>query len=197
VLDFSETTLLGISRIEGGAGSDTITGSSGADTIVGEAGNDVLAGGAGKDVLIGGSGFDRLSGDEGNDTFVIESDDFALIDGGEGMDTIEIDFALDLGNVNDSYLRGIESFELGDGADAALTIGLSDVLAATDGFNALTESENTLVIRREGNGEVDVVGDDWVMSEDSLDTDGDDVAEGYTVFHDNASGATVYVENLA
>lgn len=195
--DFSETTLVGISRIEGGAGADLITGSTGDDTIAGEAGNDVLAGGAGDDVLIGGSGLDRLSGDEGNDRFVIEGDNFALIDGGEGMDTIEIDFALDLGSVNDSNLRGIESFDLGGGADAALTIGLDDVLAATDGINALTESENTLVIRRDGNGEVDVVGDDWVMSEDTLDTDGDDVAEGYTVFHDDASGATVYVENLA
>src|SRR3954465_14572329 len=33
ILDFSATTLIGITRIDGGAGNDTIIGSAGADTI--------------------------------------------------------------------------------------------------------------------------------------------------------------------
>ena len=41
-----------------------------------------------------------------------------------------------------------------------------------------------------------VVGDTWTVSADTLDTDNDGVDEGYTVFHDPAAGATVYVENV-
>ncbi|MBL0408023.1 hypothetical protein JKG68_29435, partial [Microvirga aerilata] len=57
-LDFSTVTLTGISRIDGGAGHDTLTGSAGADTIVGGSGNDVINGGAGDDRLEGGVGQD-------------------------------------------------------------------------------------------------------------------------------------------
>lgn len=48
-IDLSGAQLLGIARIDGLAGDDT---------IVGSAGNDVLVGGAGKDVLTGGDGAD-------------------------------------------------------------------------------------------------------------------------------------------
>ena len=51
VLDFSATTLTGITRIEGGSGADTVTGSAGADTIVGGLGADRMTGGAGADVF--------------------------------------------------------------------------------------------------------------------------------------------------
>jgi serralysin len=51
VLDFSATTLSGITRIEGGNGADTVIGSAGADTIVGGLGADRLTGGAGADVF--------------------------------------------------------------------------------------------------------------------------------------------------
>ena len=47
-----------------------------------------------------------------------------------------------------------------------------------------------------GVGDVDdVIGDSCDVSQDAIDTDGDGAAEGYTVFNDTASGATVYVEN--
>jgi len=58
LLDFRGTDLLGIARIEGGAGNDRIFGSSGADTIFGGDGSDTLNGGAGADRLTGGSGAD-------------------------------------------------------------------------------------------------------------------------------------------
>ncbi|NKB60523.1 MAG: hypothetical protein GKS00_29805 [Alphaproteobacteria bacterium] len=197
-LDFSATVLTDIARIEGGGGNDAITGSAANDTIVGGSGNDRLTGGAGDDVLIGGSGSDRMFGGEGNDRFFIENDNFAFLDGGAGIDTVAFDFALDLRNVANNNLRGIESFDLGNGGNATLTIGLDDILAATNGFNALTGSENTLVVRGGDDSDaVDIVGGDFDVSADSLDTDNDGTAEGYTVFHDSASGATVYVENVA
>jgi Ca2+-binding RTX toxin-like protein len=71
-LDFSATTLTGISKIDGGAGNDTITGSAGADTIVGGTGNDILSGGAGDDTIMGGSGNDKLTGGDGLDTVSYE-----------------------------------------------------------------------------------------------------------------------------
>ncbi len=137
-----------------------------------------------------------MRGDEGDGRMIVSDDSFVLIDGGAGTDTVQIDFTLDLGNVANNTLRGIESFDLGDGSNISLTIGLDDVLAATSGVNALTGNENSLVIRRDGDAEVAVVGADWEESDEFLDTDGDDVAEGYTVFTDNASGAAVYVENV-
>jgi Ca2+-binding RTX toxin-like protein len=48
-LDFSSVTLNGISKIDGGAGNDTITGSSADDIIIGGAGNDIMNGGNGID----------------------------------------------------------------------------------------------------------------------------------------------------
>ena len=51
-LDFSATTLTGITEINGGAGNDTLIGSAGADTIVGGAGKDTLTGGGGADTFV-------------------------------------------------------------------------------------------------------------------------------------------------
>jgi Ca2+-binding RTX toxin-like protein len=51
-LDFSATTLTGITEINGGAGNDTLIGSAGADTIVGGAGQDTLTGGGGADTFV-------------------------------------------------------------------------------------------------------------------------------------------------
>jgi hypothetical protein len=156
----------------------------------------LLAGGNGDDVLITGRGSDRAFGNAGNDRFVIENDHFRLIDGGTGKDTVAIDFALDLDTVANRNLRGIERFDLRDG-DTTLTIGLNDILAATDGVNALTGTENTLVVSRDSWGVVDIVGDDFHVSSDTLDIDNDGTAEGYTVFQESVSGATVYVENVS
>ena len=71
-LDFSATTLTGITKIDGGTGNDIITGSAGADTIVGGTGNDTLSGGAGDDTIAGGTGSDNLTGGAGIDTVSYE-----------------------------------------------------------------------------------------------------------------------------
>ena len=196
VLDFSETVLTNIARNEGRGGNDTITGSSGDDTVLGGAGNDRLIGGDGDDLLDAGAGKDRLFGDAGDDRLVVENDNFLLIDGGADIDTIVVDFTLDLTNVADTKIENIERFDLRSGSDAVLTIGLDDVLPATSGINALTGGEDDLVIRRDAGDAVNVVGDSWETSQESIDTDDDGGVEGYTVFNDVATGATVYVENV-
>ncbi|MDD9930153.1 MAG: calcium-binding protein, partial [Rhodospirillaceae bacterium] len=195
-LIFTDTTLVGISSIDGGAGNDIILGAAGDDTIVGGLGNDRLEGGLGNDALVSGPGADRLFGNEGDDRLFIENDEFFLVDGGAGTDTVVFDFTLDLQTVIDTRLQNIESFDLRSGGDAALTIGLNDVLAAASGINALTNSTETLLIRRDLGDVVNVVGDNWTEGADTLDTDNDGVSEGYTVFHDSTAGATVYVENV-
>ncbi len=70
---------MGLKRVFGTFGADTLTGTSadeefragfGDDTIYGMGGHDRLRGGRGNDYLDGGEGNDRLRGDYGNDTLV-------------------------------------------------------------------------------------------------------------------------------
>ncbi|MFZ4689196.1 MAG: beta strand repeat-containing protein [Polymorphobacter sp.] len=80
ILDFTNTLLVGISSINGGAGADTITGSAAADTINGGTGNDVLNGGEGDDIFVAGAqgGFDRYDGGTGTNSILAGSNN-ALI----------------------------------------------------------------------------------------------------------------------
>lgn len=178
------------------ASANVVTGTDNADAIAGTTGNDIIDGGADNDTINGNGGSDVIRGGAGDDRLVLSDDNFVLADGGTGTDTVAVDFNLDLTNLSNDALSGIESFDLG-GGEASLTIGLDDVLAATSGTNALTESDNTLVIRRGEDDTVTVVGEEWDVSQDVVDTDGDQIGESYTVYNDAASGATVYVENIA
>jgi Ca2+-binding RTX toxin-like protein len=65
-------------RINAGAGNDSVLGGAGNDTLDGGEGNDTLSGGLGDDLLSGGAGNDLLFGGEGNDTLI----------GGDGNDTL-------------------------------------------------------------------------------------------------------------
>lgn len=70
-LDLSATTLTAITKIDGGAGNDTIIGSAAADTILGSVGDDTLNGGGGNDTLQytgTTNGFDAVDGGAGTDT---------------------------------------------------------------------------------------------------------------------------------
>lgn len=70
-LDFTNVTLTGITKIDGGSGNDTITGSSAADVILGSGGDDSLSGGQGDDVFQysgASNGFDNVSGGAGTNS---------------------------------------------------------------------------------------------------------------------------------
>lgn len=89
-IDLSGTTLIGVERIDAGAGNDTVLGSDGDDRIFGGTGNDWLKGGA------------------GNDTFLVQYDSGSdIIEGGAGLgDTI---LALSAGTKIDwTKVSGIE-----------------------------------------------------------------------------------------
>ncbi|WP_442093818.1 metal-binding protein [Rhizobium brockwellii] len=85
--------------IQGGAGNDTLNGGDGNDHISGDLGNDIIRGGAGNDTISDGELFGLASevvdidAGDGNDAITLET--FALmnsgtIDGGAGIDTLQI-----------------------------------------------------------------------------------------------------------
>ena len=75
-LDFSATTLTGITTIDGEGGDDVITGTDNSETIIGGAGGDTMHGGGGNDTFdIGlGSGFDTFDGGDDDDRIVATED---------------------------------------------------------------------------------------------------------------------------
>lgn len=76
-----------------------INGTGKANTLKGTAGNDNMIGKGGNDTLIGGGGLDVMKGGKGRDTFVISTDQFALIrDFKPGKDSIVfVDDVTDVG----------------------------------------------------------------------------------------------------
>lgn len=93
----------------GGAGNDTLTGGSGGDQLFGQAGNDTLLGRGGSDLLLGGVDIDTLTGGDGDDQAFGQGaddrmiwnpgDDTDLNEGGEGVDTVEVNG----GNVTEEF----------------------------------------------------------------------------------------------
>lgn len=100
----------------GSASDDVINGSANADTILGGRGSDIISGGAGDDNLYGGSGSNQISGGAGDDNIYVNynSVNGEIVDGGEGIDTLHIDFlnrqeSIDLRN---SILSNVEHLNI-------------------------------------------------------------------------------------
>lgn len=97
-----DAQLDGQKGVLGSAQDDLLVGALSDDRLWGGRGADVLEGGAGHDTLIGGSGADTLNGGMGNDRFVVDGAELAgnwqtyfsdHLDGGEGLDTLSLDFS--------------------------------------------------------------------------------------------------------
>jgi hypothetical protein len=168
--------------ISGGGGDDLVFGGDGDDTLSGGDGDDGLVGGAGDDRIISGGGRDRLIGGLGDDEFILTDRNFSVVDGGAGTDTVSFEFSLDLQTVANTTLRGIEFFDLRDGVSSEFSMALDDVVGMVSGLNNLTGETNTVLVRGDESDTVNIVGDNWTVSTASLDTDGDNIQEGYTVF---------------
>jgi Ca2+-binding RTX toxin-like protein len=75
----------------GGSGGDELIGQVGNDTLLGKGGNDFILGGDGNDVITGGDGDDEIFGEAGDDRIIWNpGDDSDKIDGGDGIDTAEV-----------------------------------------------------------------------------------------------------------
>jgi len=153
--------------IPGTNGDNSLTGTSGSDQIFGGDGNDTLYGGAGDDLLFGGEDVDTVFGGTGDDIFAGALAYKDVIDGGDGIDTLDLsastadyailnDFVLDIDrgvSINNgitfldgdySNLENVISFDyiaieiIGNAADNILTSSnYEDTIRGEDGNDIL------------------------------------------------------------
>ena len=138
-LEFRGQETTGISRVTGGNANDLLQGGYGIDELHGAGGNDVLAGyfvgqGAGDaDYLFGDAGEDTLhlgrydegEGGADDDTFILQgSFSPALIDGGDGVDTVRLTRYNSLNSgfgSSPTTLRNVERLEADGDSGGSLT----------------------------------------------------------------------------
>lgn len=153
ILDFRETTLINITRIDGLAGNDTIVGSEGNDVIQGGPGDDILYGMGGDDIFLmlgSGNGFDLVQGGPGNDGIkggpgddVIGlkafEGDFRVewIDGDGGFNRILGTPGDDRFDFRDTLLIGINEIDMGDGDDTLAGSAGDDTIIGGRGNDTL------------------------------------------------------------
>jgi VCBS repeat-containing protein len=126
--------------LTGTAGSDLLFGSDLDDDITGGSGNDIILGFGGNDTIRPGAGIDTVLAGAGDDRIILTTAETAsasgrkLLDGGEGRDTLQIDFGGDLntGLLDLIDLRGIEVIDMENGQANTLRLTLSDVLGMSD-----------------------------------------------------------------
>ncbi len=116
-------------------------GSALADTLTGTSADETLMSGAGHDTLIGGGGADLLYGGSGNDVMVLNASNLAAlvagapakIDGGSGLDTIKLDgagmvFDLDaIANTGGVRIASVERIDLTGSGNNRLVASAADV----------------------------------------------------------------------
>ncbi|WP_310476042.1 calcium-binding protein [Sandarakinorhabdus sp.] len=161
-LDFTNTLLVGITSINGGAGNDTIIGSAADDVINGGGGNDTLDGGAGNDIFrVGvGSGFDHFNG---------------------GTGTNSIEASANNANIGIASLANIQAISAGGFGNVRLLIQSGAGLVYN--FSAITLTD--IVEIKAGNGGQTITataGDDFVTGGSGDDTliggEGNDIIDG-------------------
>ncbi|MGL5838242.1 MAG: cadherin domain-containing protein [Sphingorhabdus sp.] len=151
-LSFAGMTLTGITRIDGGAGNDTITASSAAATLVGGSGDDTLTGGAGNDSFrFSGiaDGFDAITGGAGTDTIRATANNTII--GLRSLATVEAitadaftsvsisgSSAADTLNFSSVTLTGIAKIDGGAGNDVITGSAGADTLVGGLGNDTLT-----------------------------------------------------------
>jgi Ca2+-binding RTX toxin-like protein len=159
--------------VEAGVMGVSISGGNGNDTLDGGGGNDTLFGGSGRDMLNGGSGDDYLDGGREDDTAFGGSGDDAIL-GGEGND----------------HLEG------GAGSDRILGGPGNDLVLGRDGNDALNGGDGNDVLDGEFGKDrlYGGSGDDWLIDQDFIFTDFDELPRPDDIFHDRRLLATGLVD---
>ena len=138
----------GDDRLNGETGDDSIFGEAGDDTITGGDGNDYLDGGEGNDTLNGGLGQDQLFGGDGNDLLITDSVDAndvpVLLSGGAGDDTIRIGGSFNGDNRGIDGGDGIDTLELlpADNRNLLVDMAAGQVVDGTVGTQEFVNIEN-------------------------------------------------------
>jgi Ca2+-binding RTX toxin-like protein len=179
-------------QLFGGSGNDSLTGGSGADQLFGQAGNDTLLGRGGADLVFGGSENDTLTGGDADDQAFGQGgtdrmiwnpgDDTDLNEGGEGVDTVEVNG----GNGAEEFTTTANGtrvrFDRVTPAPFAIDIGTSEKLTLNanggdDRFSATGNLAPLIAITADGGA-----GADTLLGSNGADTllggDGNDFADG-------------------
>ena len=107
------------------------------NSLSGNGGVNILMGAQGDDILWGNGGKDTLNGGEGDDHLHVGNREVFRVDGGNGVDTLHLDFAgvIDFGNLDNNAAtsdRGrftsIEIIDVNNGFANGLKLHLSDIL---------------------------------------------------------------------
>jgi Ca2+-binding RTX toxin-like protein len=152
--------------VYGGAGNDTLRGGYGDDELHGDDGNDVIFGG-----VIGSTtpdGYDKLFGGAGDDTFRIDQFDFDLVDGGDGVDILQIamqrngHFVIDATNTDPTLggiIRNVEGLDISENLPG-VTFGSYDVTGTdyADRFVAQWANRGQMTFHGRGGDDVAVGG---------------------------------------
>lgn len=131
--------------LKGFQGNDLIYGFRGNDLIDGGKGNDRLHGGGGDDRLIAGEGYDEMFGGDGDDTYIVRSYDFKIVEpAGRSSDTLRIPLNYELGDSEIENLVLLKDAQYGTGNDR------NNIIVGNDVANVLSGLEGNDRIR--GNG---------------------------------------------
>ncbi len=153
-VDIAIGTWLGVERVEGFTGNDTIdatgaaagfviTGGSGDDQIIGGAGNDTVYADGDDDNIFGGAGDDALIGDGGNDTIQGGAGkDFLM--GGAGADSFVFDDAWNEDVVAD-FTSGADIIDVSNISGLSNMADLSISTNGTHTFISLATGGNDLI----------------------------------------------------
>ena len=89
-LDYSAASTGVTVNLATATGTNITGGLTGVENVTGGTGNDTLTGDGQANVLIGGPGHDTVSGGDGDDTLIVTALAGAVVDGGTGVDTVEV-----------------------------------------------------------------------------------------------------------
>ena len=129
----------------GGDGNDTLNGAGGFDLLYGGAGDDIIDGGDDGDFLTGGEGRDSLFGGSGDDLFIFDAaTELAAgeqIDGGTGLDSIDLRYAFVTVDLTAITISGVEGLSAGNN----YPIEVRMTLAQAAGFTSFIVAQNIVL----------------------------------------------------
>jgi Ca2+-binding RTX toxin-like protein len=160
------------SPFQGTSGNDNLEGTLGAEVIAGGAGDDYIDGNGGADVMYGGTGNDRFLLDANQIASLSVQGTSALIDGGAGMDVLELwgsNVALDFTLIEAGVVRDIEKIHMGT-AGGPLKITATDVLGLSgmhwdvDGNPSTVDALGQLMVSGDGTHGVQLADSGWAQT---------------------------------